>query len=315
MDLSQALRINNEGVGLLMQNRDREAIVLFINALNAMKQQTTNESELSSKIESQSDTPRSSPTNIHDATHTVPGLQDHSSFIYDDVLTFSLETINKNTHSANLAIQYASVVILNVALVYHCNGLRSNKNALDKAELLYDMVGRLLGNSDICQGTVLLVKAAAMNNLAQLRYHRGAYGFALEGFRHLGLLLARFGGNLRHTNCQETAYQGWLGFWMLISCVAPPILAVLHFEAFSLAEFCRRIFSLSSYYHDRAPKNAFVTLSRGVMLIRNEWHKFFVTVIVALEKKMLTHVEQGMRGETSKAIYSSQQYEVVRATI
>eukprot|EP00980_Cylindrotheca_fusiformis_P018422 scaffold6058_cov96-Cylindrotheca_fusiformis.AAC.7 len=210
MDLSHALRINNEGVGLLMQNRDREAMVLFTNALNAVKQLTTTRSELSSKIESQSDTPRSPPTNIHDATHTVPGLQDHSCFIYDNVLTFSMEAINKTMPSEHLAIQCASVIILNVALVYHCNGLRSNKNSLDNAELLYDMVCQLLEDSGICQGTVLLVKAAAINNLSQLRYYRGAYDFALEGFRHLGLLFAHYGGNLHHTNCEETAIQGML---------------------------------------------------------------------------------------------------------
>eukprot|EP00980_Cylindrotheca_fusiformis_P011986 scaffold2836_cov99-Cylindrotheca_fusiformis.AAC.1 len=221
MDLSHALRINNEGVGLLMQNRDREAMVLFINALNAMRQQTTNENELPSEIESQSDTPRSPPANIHDATYTVPGLQDHSCFIYDNVFTFSWEMINKNMPSAHLAIQCASVIILNVALIYHSNGLRSNENALGKAELLYDMVCQLLGDIENCQGTVLLVKAAAINNLSQLRYHRGAYGFATEGFTYLGLLFAHYGVNLHHTNCKETVYQGMLLNALVLRTPAP----------------------------------------------------------------------------------------------
>eukprot|EP00980_Cylindrotheca_fusiformis_P029640 scaffold23638_cov113-Cylindrotheca_fusiformis.AAC.2 len=215
MDLSHALRINNEGVGLLMQNRDREAIIRFTNALNAVKQLTMNESE------SESDTARSPPTNIHDATYTVPGLQNHSCFIFDNVLTFSMETIKKNVPPAHLAIQCASVIILNVALVHHCNGLRSNQNALDKAELLYDMVCQLLGDIENCQGTVLLVKAAAINNLSQLRYHRGDYGFALEGFRYLDFLFAHYGGNLHHTNCQKTVYQGILLNALVLKAPAP----------------------------------------------------------------------------------------------
>eukprot|EP00980_Cylindrotheca_fusiformis_P023001 scaffold10009_cov105-Cylindrotheca_fusiformis.AAC.6 len=209
MDLSYALRINNEGVALLMQNRDREAMILFTNSLNEVKQLTTIESGFPSKNELQTDTPWS-PSSIHDATHTIPGLQGHSCYIYDSVLTFSMETINKNTPSAHLAIQCASVIILNVALLYHYDGLRSNQAALEKAELLYNMVCELLEGKDMCQGTALLVKAAAINNLAQLHYHRGAYDFALERFDTLSLLLDHFGGNLHHAKCQETVYEGML---------------------------------------------------------------------------------------------------------
>eukprot|EP00980_Cylindrotheca_fusiformis_P022996 scaffold10009_cov105-Cylindrotheca_fusiformis.AAC.1 len=209
MDLSHALRISNEGVGLLMQNRDREAMILFTHSLNVVKQLTTIENKFPSKNELQTDTPLS-PTNIHDVTHTIPGLQGHSCFIYDSILTFSMEAINKNMPSAHLAIQCASVIILNVALLYHYNGLRSNQTALEKAELLYNMVCELLEGKDMLQGTALLVKAAAINNLAQLHYHRGAYDFALEGFNTLGLLFDHFGEDLRLAKCQETMYQGML---------------------------------------------------------------------------------------------------------
>eukprot|EP00980_Cylindrotheca_fusiformis_P012496 scaffold3073_cov66-Cylindrotheca_fusiformis.AAC.11 len=212
MDLSHALRINNEGVSLLMQNRDEEAMILFTKSLKAVKELTTIRTELSTKMESQtSDSTHLSPTNIHDATHTVPGLQeDHSSFsIYDNVLTFSKETINNDMPSTHQVIQCAAVIILNVALFYHYTGLKRDQTALEKAELLYNMVCQLLdGEKDMCQGTALLVRAAAINNLAQLHYHRGAYDFALEGFRSLGLLLDHFGGNLHHAECQETVYQG-----------------------------------------------------------------------------------------------------------
>eukprot|EP00980_Cylindrotheca_fusiformis_P012494 scaffold3073_cov66-Cylindrotheca_fusiformis.AAC.9 len=210
MDLSHALRINNEGVRLLLRNRDREAMILFTKSLNAVKQLTSIGSELSTKIETQtSDTPMS-PTNIHDATHTVPGLQeDHSCFIYGNVLTFSKETINNDMPSTHEAIQCASVIILNVALLYHYTGLKSNQTALAHSELLYNMVCQLLERKkDMCQGTALLVRAAAINNLAQLHYSRGAYDYALEGFKTLGLLFDNFGGNLRNVKCEETVYQG-----------------------------------------------------------------------------------------------------------
>eukprot|EP00980_Cylindrotheca_fusiformis_P001854 scaffold414_cov109-Cylindrotheca_fusiformis.AAC.17 len=210
MDLSRALRINNEAVALLMQNRDEEAMILFTNSLNTVKQLTKIGSGLPSKIGGQNRTLRSPPSNIHNATHTVPGLQDYSCFIYDSVHTFSMETINKNMPSAHLAIQCAAVIILNVALLYHHTALRSNQAALEKAELLYDMVCKLLEGKDMCQGTALLVKAAAINNLAQLHYHRGAYDFALEGFKTLGRLFDLFGGKLQLAMCQETVYQGML---------------------------------------------------------------------------------------------------------
>eukprot|EP00980_Cylindrotheca_fusiformis_P024559 scaffold12076_cov79-Cylindrotheca_fusiformis.AAC.1 len=213
MDLSHALQINNEGVCLLMENRDREAMILFTKSLNAVKENfTAIGSQLSSKIESQtSESTLLSPSNIHDATYTVSGLQeDHSSyFIYDNVLTFSMEIINNDLPSTHQAIQCASVIILNAALLYHYTGLKSDQTALEKAELLYNMVCQLLdGKKNTCQGTALLVRVAAINNLAQLHYRRGAYDYAHNGFRTLGLLLDHFGGNLHHPECQETVYQG-----------------------------------------------------------------------------------------------------------
>lgn len=207
MDLAHALRLNNEAVSLLLQNRDREAMVLFTNSLNEIKQLVGNESNEDAMIEDSS----RAPLSIHDATHTVPGLQDYACFVYSSALTFTAETISRNMPSDDReANQFASVVLLNVALAYHHTGLRGNQTALEKAERLYDMVCQLLAPNEICQGTALLVKAAAINNLAQIRHHRGDYVFALEGFKYLGSLFACFGDNLHHTKCQETVYTGML---------------------------------------------------------------------------------------------------------
>jgi hypothetical protein len=215
MNLSHALQLNNEGVNLLLQNRDSEAVLLFTNSLNEIKQLVVT-GEVPNKG---SDISFRSPLFVHDATHTVPGLQDLACFIYGNALTFSSETVNRNMPSEDQSNHLASSVLLNVALVYHRTGLRGNQAALEKAERLYDMVCQLLVANDICHGTALLVKAAAINNLAQIRHHRGDYAFALERFKYLGSLFACFGENLHHTKGLQAVYLGML---LNVLLITPP---------------------------------------------------------------------------------------------
>jgi hypothetical protein len=206
MSLSHALRLNNEGVKLLLQNRDSEAMLLFANSLSEIKQLVA----IGEVPNKDSGIAFRSPLFVHDATHTVSGLQDLACFIYGNALTFSSKTVDGNMPAEDQSNQLAAAVLLNVALAYHRTGLRGNKAALEKAERLYDMVCQLLVANDICHGTALLVKAAAINNLAQIRHQRGDYAFALVGFKFLASLFACFGENLHHTNCQEAVYLGML---------------------------------------------------------------------------------------------------------
>jgi hypothetical protein len=215
MDLAHALRLNNEGVVLLLEKRDQEAVVTLTQSLNQVKGLLTSAPE-------NSDGEPSLPakTFIHHSTYNLPNLQDLNCFIYSNALMFSL-TSDSTPSSEDIHV-FTSVIILNIALAYHRRGLARNPGCLFKAEKMYEMIGKLLGDSEVKRGTALLVKVAAINNLSQLRHDQGDFAFSSEGFQYLGSLIDFAGENLYHTKCEEHVYKGMLLNALL---VAPPDVA------------------------------------------------------------------------------------------
>lgn len=220
MDLTHALRLNNEGVMLLLGNRDQEAESSLRSALDRVRGLLAASSEDAGADCRESAIP--SKPFIHHSTYTLPNLQDVSCFVYSNALVFSLDNDSTALPSDDIHA-YASVIILNIALAYHRRGISENPEWLRKAEKMYEMVGKLLGSSDTNRGTVLLVKVAAINNLSQLRYGQGDFVFSCKGFQYLSSLLSYAGANLHQTKCQDHVYKGMLLNALL---VAPPDAAV-----------------------------------------------------------------------------------------
>jgi hypothetical protein len=193
MDLRNALRLNNEGIMLLLENRDKEALATLTESLNQVKKLLTASEEVSTNGQ----TPMSMNAIIHHSTYTIPNLHDVNCFIYNSALMFSLLDSDCTPCSRDDIHVHTSVIILNIALAFHRRGLSGNSACLLlKAEKMYEMVGELLGNSEGNQGTALLVKIAAINNLSQLRHDQGDYAFA--------------GEQLHCTKCEEHVYKGML---------------------------------------------------------------------------------------------------------
>jgi hypothetical protein len=213
MDLAHALRLNNEGVMLLLENRDQEAVVTLTQSLNDVKGLLTSARE---KSEGEPSLP--SKTFIHHSTYTLPNLEDLNCFIYSDALMFSLTYDSMPSSSEDIHV-FTSVIILNIALAYQRRGRAGNPGCLFKAEKMYEMVCKLLEGSEVNRGTALLVKLAAINNISQLRHDQGDYTFSSEGFQYLGSLISFAGENLHHTKCEEHVYKGML---MNALLVAPP---------------------------------------------------------------------------------------------
>jgi hypothetical protein len=206
MDLTRALRLNNEGIMLLLGNRDQEAESKLTSALSQVTGLFLAASE-DTGAECESATP--SKPFIHHSTYTLPNLQDVSCFVYSNALVFSFDSESTALSSDDVRT-YTSVIILNIALAYHRRGISENPECLRKAEKMYEIVGHLLRSSDTNQGTALLVKIAAINNLSQLRYGQGDFVFSREGFQYLGSLLSYAGANLHQTKCQDHVYTGML---------------------------------------------------------------------------------------------------------
>jgi hypothetical protein len=179
--LNQALRQNNEGVKLLLENREQEAVTCLTQSLKMVKHLLANEP---------SDQSRSSSNpfktlNIQLTAHTLTNLQDCNCFIYSSLLAFSPLEEAGSVASEDTIQVYCAVIILNLSLAYHRKGLGGNEAILAKAEKMYDMVAKLLSGCEDNHVIVLVVKLASINNASQLRHNHGDYSFShQEGFRY-----------------------------------------------------------------------------------------------------------------------------------
>ena len=180
--LKYALRLNNEGVRLLLDgNQDQQAVSCFTESLNQVKQALSAHPDNKVMF--------SNPPLIHQASFPIPSLHDPGCFVYSNAITFKLDDAFLRSSSHDLHV-YSAVIILNIAMAYHRQGvIRGSPACYFKAEKMYDMVTTLVASNEDNLGTSLLVEIAAINNLSQLRHEQGDYDASREGFEYLGALL------------------------------------------------------------------------------------------------------------------------------
>jgi hypothetical protein len=202
--LKHALRLNNEGVRLLLANKDHESVSCFTQSLNLVKH------ALSTTNSDQQQQPPSASI-IHGSTYSIPNLYDTSCFIFGDAITFAEDNNDLLQRSGEQDMHvYSAVIILNIAMAYHRQALLTGSAPCRfKAEKMYDMVTTLVANSEDNHGTSLLVKIAAINNLSQLRFDEGDYEASREGFEYLGALINYAEAHLSSSlTSQEDTFQG-----------------------------------------------------------------------------------------------------------
>jgi hypothetical protein len=183
--LLSALLLNNEGVVLLLQNRDKEAIPYFSKSLALMQTTLTNSTSAATESATK---PRLSV--YHAATHPLPNFRrdnDQSFLLYTEAFTFSSELDDSRLEN-NASIIFSAVVIFNIALAYHKQAklLGRQQVCFAKAEKMYVMVGRLLHSDSVnFYGTALRVKLSALNNLSLIQYEQSNFESSHKGFQHL----------------------------------------------------------------------------------------------------------------------------------
>jgi hypothetical protein len=216
--LSILLSYNNEGVQLLLKKRAAEALPLFFRSLVAIQDHIQRvETE---KLESNNESNAKSIHFIHAITNTLPGFHDRSvHFTFCEAFAFpeDVEPIAFQKEST----AFLATISLNTALCYHQSGLIEGcSSALEKAQAMYALVDRILSSHNLaCNGTALLVKSAATNNLSQLKHDHGDFAFTNDGFRRLEYLLCHFNYILDHNKCRMDVYMGMLSN---VLCVGLP---------------------------------------------------------------------------------------------
>jgi hypothetical protein len=218
--------LNNEAVSMLLAGNDEMAVARLAQSIALMKRvlaraqaQTAVSSSRSSSTSccsgSASSLSATGPISplveqdlgayaiIHDASAPLAHLVDRQYYIYNHALTISNNIKEEqNVPLKSYAHVYCAIIMFNMALAHHRRGLQhgnrlTNKKCKDRAIVLYNLILRLLRQSDttttaaLVEGSAGFIKLATLNNLSQLRFEQGQYAQAREGLDYLGSLIQR----------------------------------------------------------------------------------------------------------------------------
>jgi hypothetical protein len=202
--INSVIRLNNDGVSLLVAGDDQAAAVALSHALSFVKglfslprpcdlrgpSLASSGSSDVNKLSSCSSTMEvcGNELRIH-SRKPLPCLQDVNFFIYNQTMSISSDSPLTN----EMLPIYAACVILNLALAYHRRGKYTHSiPCMLKAEKMYGTIEKLLkgmNNND----TAKVLRIAAANNLSQIRYNRGEYARAQEDVGFLAYLIRDVG--------------------------------------------------------------------------------------------------------------------------
>jgi hypothetical protein len=206
--IDSAIRLNNEGVSLLVAGDDQAAAVALSHALSFVKgllslsltRSCDLRDPLPASFGSSNDNKLSSCSSTmevceheHELIHSrkpLPCLQDVNFFIYNHTVSISSDSPLTN----EMLPIYSACVILNLALAYHRRGKQAHSiPCMLKAEKMYATIEKLLKNGMNNNATATVLRIAATNNLSQIRFQRGEYERAREGIEFLAYLIRDVG--------------------------------------------------------------------------------------------------------------------------
>ena len=188
MNTSQAIEdiinLNNQGVVLLGNGADQEAVSVLTTSLVALQRligvyhpKGNDGFDCHSTVA----VPAGSP---------LRNLQGSSYFIYNRPL--SIEAKAKSNSDLQL---YSACTILNLAMTYHRQSkITCNNICMRKAEAMYDMIITLLNERP--DDTSLFLRMIAVNNLSEILYEQGRYEQYREELQWLSSAIHQGGSKL-----------------------------------------------------------------------------------------------------------------------
>jgi hypothetical protein len=189
--IEQAICLNNSAVNALTACEDVLAVSFLSNAIKLLQQAIPNPRKMSVGSED----PSFFLVDVaydHQLTVEIPGMeQEQHTFIFNRAIVIP-QLQQRGSYESEGAIDddiqaYTAVIIFNLALSHHRRGMCTGESkALTKADKLYSLVLKLLAADDSNTSRMnVIVKLAAINNLAQLRFDAGDYEQGREGLIHL----------------------------------------------------------------------------------------------------------------------------------
>lgn len=181
----EAALLNNEGIDALLGGDDEHAIEVMTRSIRIMKQEVAKPGK-----------------ELKDFRHTSGQVHRplQTTEVPDSTSSYRLALFNRAIHipydredsSVDIHI-CSSAVIFNLALTHHLRqDIDGNKpGCLQKASKLYSLVLKLLESACLHDGEALLIRLAAINNLARLQISTGDYEMARLELSHLEQFLLR----------------------------------------------------------------------------------------------------------------------------
>jgi hypothetical protein len=163
---------NNQGVDLLVSGESSRAITVFQSAVGLLQKAVYGAETTSCTEMDQSCNDASLP--FCETTSTVSGLQNLHYYVYDHGIMIS---DNVNGETGVMISLYTAIVLFNLALASHCQGIALGRDKLlKKASVHYSLVVQLLTSytmpKDACTTILTLL---ALNNQAQIHYDQCEY--------------------------------------------------------------------------------------------------------------------------------------------
>jgi len=190
----EAIRCNNFGVAFAVKGQDRKAVSCFSHALRLFRQALDLNHEDDREVIMED---RESVSALHSSTYELPRSRNSSFFLFNSVVSLR----QTDLPSSDDYDVYSSVIILNLAILYHRKTLSGGTQveraeALRKAEHFYGIVSTIMANNNetttpLSQPTSVLVQMVGLNNLGYMYSESGDFMGSSKRFRILGWLVRR----------------------------------------------------------------------------------------------------------------------------
>jgi hypothetical protein len=169
--IKYACSLNNQGVDFLVSGQSTRAIKAFQSAVGLLEQ-AVNDAERTSctgmNLLSQEATQP-----FCESFSTVPGLQDMHCYVYDHGIII---TDTSKGESDEMLALFTAIVLFNLALTTHRQGILGSEKSLKKASLLYSLAEKLLTRCTIPEdASTTILTLLALNNKAQIHYDQCEY--------------------------------------------------------------------------------------------------------------------------------------------
>jgi tetratricopeptide (TPR) repeat protein len=184
--IKQACTSNNQGVDLLVAGDFLNAMQSFRSALSLLKREASNEVK-GTYYSGMSASSEESPLPVCQSTSTIPGLQGTQCYVCDHGIMITNTT---NGDSDKMLSFYSAIVLFNLALASHREGMLGSEKSLEKATALYGMALKLLASSpmpDDISATILIL--LALNNKAQIHYDKCQYRESSECLTEISAIM------------------------------------------------------------------------------------------------------------------------------